>query len=79
MEQLATIEEMAKHFRVSVSTVRAWLRNGHIPEHTYVSVGHTYRFKIPLVEAAMLRRTTTGNGKKGNTLVDLGLSVDEDA
>ena len=78
MEQLATIEELAKHFRVSVSTVRAWLRNGHIPEHTYVSVGHTYRFKIPLVEAAMLSRTTTDDWK-GNTLVDLGLSVDEDA
>jgi excisionase family DNA binding protein len=79
MGQLATIEELAKHFRVSVSTVRAWLRNGHIPEHTYVSVGHTYRFKIPLVEAAMLSRTTADNGEKGNTLVDLGLSVDEDA
>jgi excisionase family DNA binding protein len=79
MEQLATIEELAKHFRVSVSTVRAWLRNGHIPEHTYVSVGHTYRFKIPLVEAAMLSRTTADNGEKGNTFVDLGLSVDEDA
>jgi|TARA_R110000796_G_scaffold117231_1_gene229987 excisionase family DNA binding protein len=78
MEQLATIEELAKHFRVSVSTVRAWLRNGHIPEHTYVSVGHTYRFKIPLVEAAMLSRTSTDDWK-GNTLVDLGLSVDEDA
>ena len=77
MEQLATIEELAKHFRVSVSTVRAWLRNGHIPEHTYVSVGHTYRFKIPLVEAAMLSRTSTDDWK-GNTLVDLGLSVDED-
>jgi len=80
--QLATIEELAKHFRVSVSTVRAWLRNGHIPEHTYVSVGHTYRFKIPLVEAAMLSRTTTSNGWQGeakNTLGDLGLSVDEDA
>jgi len=61
-----------------VSTVRAWLRNGHIPEHTYVSVGHTYRFKIPLVEAAMLSRTSTDDWK-GNTLVDLGLSVDEDA
>ena len=79
MEQLATIEELAKHFRVSVSTVRAWLRNGHIPEHTYVSVGHTYRFKIPLVEAAMLSRTTGSNSAEGNTLVDLGLSVDEDA
>jgi len=78
MEQLATIEELAKHFRVSVSTVRAWLRNGHIPEHTYVSVGHTYRFKIPLVEDAMLSRTSTDDWK-GNTLVDLGLSVDEDA
>tara|TARA_R100000541_G_scaffold13587_3_gene22566 strand:+ start:10228 stop:10464 length:237 start_codon:yes stop_codon:yes gene_type:complete len=77
MEQLATIEELAKHFRVSVSTTRAWLRNGHIPERTYVSVGHTYRFKIPLVEAAMLSRTATDDWQ-GNTLEDLGLSVDED-
>jgi len=76
MEQLATIEELAKHFRVSVSTTRAWLRNGHVPQNTYIKVGNTYRFKVAAVEAAML---SGESGPEGNTLVDLGLSVDEDA
>ena len=77
MEQLATIEELAKHFRVSVSTTRAWLRNGHVPQNTYIKVGNTYRFKVAAVEAAMLSGEIYS--ASANTLVDLGLSVDEDA
>ena len=46
------IENVAKHFSVSVSTIRAWLRNGKIPTDTYIKVGPTYRFKLPEVEAA---------------------------
>lgn len=51
------IEEVAKHFTVSVSTIRAWVRQGHIPKDTYIKVGNTYRFSIDNVAAAL---TTQG-------------------
>lgn len=47
------IEDVAKHFIVSVSTVRTWVRNGTIPKDTYIKVGHTYRFNLPDVVAAL--------------------------
>jgi excisionase family DNA binding protein len=40
------IEELAKHFSVSVSTIRAWVRQGNIPKDTYIKVGNTYRFCV---------------------------------
>lgn len=48
-EPLVPIEELAKKFTVSVSTVRAWIREGHIPPHTYIKIGSTYRFDIARV------------------------------
>lgn len=47
------IEELAKHFAVSVSTVRAWIRQGHIPKHAYLKIGNTYRFQVSKVVAAL--------------------------
>tara|TARA_B100000795_G_scaffold264428_1_gene244909 strand:+ start:5304 stop:5570 length:267 start_codon:yes stop_codon:yes gene_type:complete len=47
------IEELAKHFSVSVSTIRAWVRQRHIPKDTYIKVGNTYRFSIADVSAAL--------------------------
>lgn len=47
------IEDVANHFIVSVSTVRTWVRNGTIPKGTYIKVGHTYRFNLPDVVAAL--------------------------
>jgi excisionase family DNA binding protein len=52
------IEEVAKHFTVSVSTIRAWVRQGHIPKDTYIKVGNTYRFSIDNVAAALTKRET---------------------
>lgn len=52
------IEEVAKHFTVSVSTIRAWVRQGHIPKDTYIKVGNTYRFAIDNVATALTRRET---------------------
>jgi excisionase family DNA binding protein len=40
------IEELAKHLSVSVSTIRGWVRNKHIPENTYIRVINTYRFSV---------------------------------
>jgi len=50
----ATIREVAEYFGVSVSTVRNWLREGVIPDSTFIKVKETYRFNMPLVEAALL-------------------------
>jgi excisionase family DNA binding protein len=48
------IEELAKHFTVSVSTIRAWVRQGFIPKSTYVKVGNTYRFSVDAVSDALM-------------------------
>ena len=52
-EPFVTIDGVAKHFSVSVSTVRSWIRKNRIPKHTYVKLGTTYRFKIGAIEEAL--------------------------
>ena len=52
-ETFVPIDEVAKHFSVSVSTVRAWIRKGRIPKQTYIKLGTTYRFKLSALEEAL--------------------------
>jgi hypothetical protein len=47
------IEDVAKHFTVTISCIRGWVRQGKIPKHTYIKLGNTYRFNIPLVVSAL--------------------------
>ena len=47
------IEDVSKHFSVSISTVRGWIRRNHIPPSTYIKVGNTYRFSLPDVVTAL--------------------------
>lgn len=54
-EPLIPIEDVAKHFTVSVSTIRAWLRQGYIPRDTYLKVGNTYRFQLSRVVEALTK------------------------
>jgi excisionase family DNA binding protein len=49
-EAFVPIEDVAKHFAVSISTVRAWIRQNLIPA---LKMGGVYRFKISEVEEAM--------------------------
>ena len=49
-EAYVPIEDVAKHFAVSVSTVRAWLRQNLIPS---LKVGGVYRFKLGEVDLAL--------------------------
>ena len=44
------IEDVAKYFSVSISTIRAWVRQNQIPKDTYIKVGNTYRFKLDEIE-----------------------------
>ena len=52
-EPFVPIEDLAKQFTVSVSTVRAWVRQGYIPKDTYLKIGNTYRFDVPAVIKAL--------------------------
>ena len=57
--KVVQIEDIARKLQVSVSTIRAWLRQGHIPEDTYIKVGKTYRFSEEDVLESLLRRQPT--------------------
>jgi excisionase family DNA binding protein len=52
-QKLCTIDAVADYFSVSVSTVRNWLRQGKLPESTYIKIGQTYRFNLQRVAEAM--------------------------
>ena len=54
-EPVVQIEELAKHFAVSISTIRAWVRQGHIPITTYIKIGNTYRFNKTAVTEALTK------------------------
>lgn len=49
-ESYVSLEDLAKHFAVSQSTVRGWIRSNTIP---HLKVGGVYRFKISKVEEAL--------------------------
>ena len=49
-ESFVPIEGVAKHFAVSISTVRQWIRQDLIPA---LKIGGVYRFKLSEVEEAM--------------------------
>ena len=49
-----TIEKVAEQFSVSVSTIRSWVKSGHIPKESYIKIGATYRYNIPMVAKALV-------------------------
>jgi excisionase family DNA binding protein len=61
-EAFVPIEDVAKHFAVSISTVRAWIRQDLVPA---LKVGGVYRFKISEVEEA-IRKLNGGDLVKEN-------------
>ncbi len=50
---LVAMDNLANHFAVSVSTIRSWVRQGHIPKNTYIKIGNTYRFDKTRVSDAL--------------------------
>ena len=52
-ENFVPIEDVAKHYSVSISTIRAWVRQDLIPASTYIKAGSTYRFCISKVTDAL--------------------------
>lgn len=71
-ERFVPIEELAKHFTVSVSTIRSWVRQGHIPADTYIKVGNTYRFSVSSVASAL---TSVDSEPQNESVIDE--SIDE--
>ena len=53
-EPFVPIDEVAKHFSVSVSTIRSWVRTNQIPSDTYIKLGNTYRFHLGAITEALL-------------------------
>ena len=79
MAAFVPIETVAKHFAVSISTVRAWIRTDKIPSDTYIKVGSTYRFKLPELEAELLGKPTAVVNEAPQDDEQLELDLDEDA
>ena len=52
-EDFVTIEQVAKHYKVSISTVRAWIRQDIVP---HLKLGGVYRLKYSAIEKAFAER-----------------------
>tara|TARA_R110000868_G_scaffold4453_5_gene28015 strand:- start:411 stop:665 length:255 start_codon:yes stop_codon:yes gene_type:complete len=52
-ENYATIEQTAKYYQVSISTVRSWIRQNIIP---FIKVRGIYRIKLTDVDKAFADR-----------------------
>ena len=78
-EPFVPIEDVAKHFSVSISTVRAWVRQKHIPEDAYFKIGKTYRFRVGDVANALTtaEKNNNNSGVKTNDDLDF-VDLDED-
>ena len=78
-EPFVPIEDVAKHFSVSISTVRGWVRREHIPKDTYVKIGNTYRFRVgDVADALTTAEKNNSNGSvKTNDDLDF-VDLDED-
>jgi hypothetical protein len=72
-ESFVPIEAVAKHFSVSISTDRAWIRQSLIPA---LKLGGVYRFKISEVEEA-LRKLSGGELVKEEADGSLTVNVPE--
>ena len=55
-EPFVTKGELAKHLGVSSSTIRVWTSKKLIPEHTYLKVENTYRYKLNAVSDALVEQ-----------------------
>lgn len=70
------IEKVARHFTVSVSTIRAWVRQDKVPSDTYIKVGNTYRFNLDAVEAALIKERSAE--EFDDRQLELDFDTDED-
>jgi len=82
-EPFVQIEDLAKHFAVSISTIRAWVRQGHIPKATYIKIGNTYRFNKTAVSDALTKAMldvdeTSVDEVKDDRQLEMNFDADQD-
>jgi excisionase family DNA binding protein len=56
-DQYVSIDDVAKYYIVSISTVRTWIRTNKLTPNDFLKLGNTYRFKIADVDAALRRKS----------------------
>lgn len=71
-EPFVTINDVADHYAVSVSTVRTWVREGKIPKSSYIKLGKTYRFSLSAITAALLIEASEDNNDSEQLSLDFG-------
>ena len=54
------IADVAEHFKVNQATIRGWLKQGIIPEDTYIHIGSTYRFNLAAITDALTASQSEG-------------------
>jgi len=78
-EPFVPLESVAKHFAVSISTVRMWIRQSIVPS---LKVGGVYRFKLSEVEHALRKihgeEVLTEPPVGAGVQLELNFSPDED-
>lgn len=62
-DKYVAIDKVADYLQVSVSTVRAWVRTGVLPDTTYIKIGKTYRFQLQAVVSALRAYNTAKTAK----------------
>ena len=78
MEQLVPIEDVAKHFGVSLSTARKWVRDGVIPKNTYIKIGHTQRFALATIAETLLKGEAVTDESEPEGVDPTSFDPDED-
>ena len=77
-EPFVQIEELAKHFAVSISTIRSWVRQGHIPKTTYIKIGNTYRFNKTSATEALTKSAQDVDENPMEEQLEFDFGPDED-
>ncbi len=49
-----SIEDTAKYYNLSVSTIRNWINDGRLPPHCYFKAGGVYRIARERADAALM-------------------------
>ena len=70
-EPFVAKEVLAKHLGVSSSTIRVWTKKKLIPEHTYLKVENTYRYKLNAVSEALVEQRLQESKENDLDLNDL--------
>jgi len=78
VEPFVPIENLAKHFAVSISTIRAWVRQGHIPKTTYIKIGNTYRFNKTSATEALTKSAQDVDEGPIEEQLEFDFNADED-